>query len=232
MFVQNNERKCLQVEISLTTGYPLGLSTEIMTQWIIMLILAVSGFLLTRNLKTVPNKKQAALEKLYVTVESLVKNTMGESYTNFIPYVGSLIIYLLCLNYTGLIGIKPPTQNLSVTAALGLTTFMTIHYTAIKRNGLLGYAKGYSHPFIVMLPINVMERVMLPVSLALRLFGNMLAATLLVDMVYKALAKIAGIAQIGLPIIVHSYFDVFDGTIQMLVFTMLTMIQIKLVSEE
>lgn len=216
----------------MTTGYPLGLSTEIVTQWIIMLILAVSGFLLTRNLKNVPDKKQAALEKLYVTVESLVKNTMGESYTNFIPYVGSLIIYLLCLNYTGLIGIKPPTQSLSVTAGLGLTTFMTIHYTAIKRNGILGYSKGYAHPFAVMLPINIMERVMLPVSLALRLFGNMLAATLLVDMVYKALAGVASIAQIGLPIIVHSYFDVFDGTIQMLVFTMLTMIQIKLVSEE
>ena len=83
MFVQNNERKCLKVEISLTTGYRFGLSPEIVTQWIIMLILAVSGFLLTRNLKTVPDKKQAALEKLYITVESLVKNTMGESYTNF-----------------------------------------------------------------------------------------------------------------------------------------------------
>lgn len=220
------------MEISLTTGYPLGLSSEIVTQWVIMLFLAIGGFLLTRNLKNVPDKKQAALEKLYVTIESVVKSTMGESYTNFIPYVGSLIIYLLCMNFTGLIGIKPATQSLSVTAGLGLTTFMTIHYTAIKRNGLFDYAKGYAHPFIVMLPINIMERVMLPVSLALRLFGNMSAATLLVDMVYEALAGVASIAQIGLPIIVHSYFDVFDGTIQMLVFSMLTMIQIKLVSEE
>lgn len=221
-----------EVEISLTTGFPLGISSEIVTQWIIMLVLAIGGFLLTRNLKSIPDKRQAALEKLYVTVESLVKSTMGDSYMNFIPYIGSLIVYLLCLNFTGLIGIKPPTQSLSVTAGLGITTFMTIQYTAIKRNGLLGYAKGYAHPFIVMLPINIMERIMLPVSLALRLFGNMLAATLLVDLVYESLAKVAGVAQIGLPIIVHSYFDVFDGSIQMLVFTMLTMIQIKLVAEE
>lgn len=218
--------------IYLTTGFPLGISSEIVTQWIIMLVLSIGAFLLTRNLKSIPDKKQAALEKLYVTVESLVKNTMGDSYTNFIPYIGSLMIYLLCLNFTGLIGIKPPTQSLSVTFGLGLTTFMTIHYTAIKRNGFLGYTKGYAHPFIVMLPINIMERVMLPVSLALRLFGNMLAATLLIDLVYESLAEIANIAQLGLPIIVHSYFDVFDGSIQMLVFTMLTMIQIKLVSEE
>ena len=220
------------MEISWTTGSPFWLSSEIVTQWVIMLVLAISGFLLTRNLKSIPDKKQAALEKLYVTVESVVKSTMGDSYTNFIPYVGSLIIYLLCLNFTGLIGLKPPTQSLSVTAGLGLTTFMTIHYTAKKRNGLLGYAKGYAHPFVVMLPINIMERVMLPVSLALRLFGNMLAATLLIDLVYESLAEIANIAQLGLPIIVHSYFDVFDGSIQMLVFTMLTMIQIKLVAEE
>jgi len=221
-----------EVEISLTTGFPLGISSEIVTQWIIMLVLAIGGFLLTRNLKSIPDKRQAALEKLYVTVESLVKSTMGDSYMNFIPYIGSLIVYLLCLNFTGLIGIKPPTQSLSVTAGLGITTFMTIQYTAIKRNGLLGYAKGYAHPFIVMLPINIMERIMLPVSLALRLFGNMLAATLLVDLVYESLAEVASVAQIGLPIIVHSYFDVFDGSIQMLVFTMLTMIQIKLVAEE
>jgi F-type H+-transporting ATPase subunit a len=77
-----------------------------------------------------------------------------------------------------------------------------------------------------MLPINIMERVMLPISLALRLFGNMLAATLVVELVYGALPKI------GLPIIAHAYFDLFDGTIQMLVFSMLTMIQIKLIAEE
>ena len=68
---------------------------------------------------------------------------------------------------------------------------------------------------------------MLPVSLALRLFGNMLAATILVDLVYEALGNFA----IGIPIIVHGYFDLFDGTIQMLVFSMLTMIQIKLTAE-
>ena len=137
------------------------------------------------------------------------------------------MIYLIFLNFMGLIGIKPPTQDLSVTIGLALTTFIAIHYTAIKRNGFGGYLKGYIHPFAFMAPINFMERVMLPVSLALRLFGNMLAATILVDLVYEVLGHFA----IGLPIIVHGYFDVFDGTIQMLVFSMLTMIQIKLTAE-
>ena len=137
------------------------------------------------------------------------------------------MVYLIFLNFMGLIGIKPPTQDLSVTVGLAITTFVTIHYTAIKRNGFGKYLIGYAHPFAFMTPINVMERVMLPVSLALRLFGNMLAATILVDLVYEALGHFA----IGIPIIVHGYFDLFDGTIQMLVFSMLTMIQIKLTAE-
>ncbi len=214
------------MEVLFTTGLPLGLSNEIIVQWVIMLLLTVIGIFLTKDLKRIPDKKQAALEKIYVSIQSLISNTMGESYEGFVPYIGTLIIYLLCMNFTGLIGIAPPTQSLSVTFGLGLTTFMAIHFNAIRRNGPGGYLKGYAHPFIVMLPINIMERVMLPISLALRLFGNMYAATLLVDLVYESLPRL------GLPIIAHAYFDLFDGTIQMLVFSMLTMIQIKLTAEE
>lgn len=208
--------------------FTLDITTSVIVQWVIIAILGIGSFLLTRNLKEKPDKKQAALEKIYITVESVVTNTMGESYLRFIPYIGSLMVYLIFLNFMGLIGIKPPTQDLSVTVGLAITTFITIHYTAIKRNGFGKYLKGYVHPFAFMVPINVMERVMLPVSLALRLFGNMLAATILVDLVYEALGHFA----IGIPIIVHGYFDLFDGTIQMLVFTMLTIVYIKIISDE
>lgn len=207
--------------------FTLDISTSIVIQWVIIAILGIGSFLLTKNLKEKPDKKQAALEKIYDTVKSVVTSTMGESYLSFVPYIGSLMIYLIFLNFMGLIGIKPPTQDLSVTVGLAITTFVTIHYNAIKRNGFGRYLKGYTEPFAFMTPINIMERVMLPVSLALRLFGNMLAATILVDLVYEALGHFA----IGIPIIVHGYFDLFDGTIQMLVFSMLTMIQIKLTAE-
>lgn len=212
-------------------NFPVDIIPEVIVQWIIIIAVSITAYLLTKNLKQKPNKKQAALEKLYETVKSLVSNTMGESYVGFVPYVGSLILYLLLLNFTGLVGIKPPTQNLSVTIGLAITTFVIINFTAIKRNGIGKYLKGLGHPFIGMLPINIMERVMLPVSLSLRLFGNMLAATILVDLVYDKLGHIATVAQIGLPIVVHGYFDLFDGTIQMLVFTMLTIINIKTITE-
>ena len=68
--------------------------------------------------------------------------------------------------------------------------------------------------------------------MALRLFGNMLAATLLISLIYQGLSSINFFAQIGLPIVAHAYFDLFDGTIQMLVFTMLTVVYIKIISDE
>ncbi len=210
----------------------MNITSAIIVQWVIILILGIGSFLLTRNLKQKPGKIQAALEKLYETIESLVTETMGETYESFIPYIGTLIIYLLMLNFTGLIGIEPPTKDLSITIGFALSTFLVIHVNAIKRNGPAEYVKGYAKPFAVMLPINIMEKVVLPVSLSLRLFGNMLAASILVNLVYEALGSVAIVAQIGLPIIVHGYFDLFDGTIQMLVFTMLTMINIKLTAEE
>ena len=76
-----------------------------------------------------------------------------------------------------------------------------------------------------------MERFIFPLSLSLRLIGNMVAATVVIELVYQALGSIGMLAQFGLPIFVHGYFDLFDGTIQMIVFAMLTMINIKVTAE-
>lgn len=212
-------------------SFSLIIGKAIIWQWVVILILGISAFLLTRNLKKQPTKKQVVLETLYTTVENLVKSNMGESYISYIPYIGTLMIYLLVMNLLGLVGIEPPTANISVTAGLAISTFIVINVTAIKRNGVLNYMKAFAQPYALMLPINIMERVIVPLSLALRLFGNMVAATLLVELLYSGLEQITFIAGIGLPIIAHGYFDLFDGVIQMIVFTMLTMINIKVTSE-
>ncbi|MGL5152556.1 MAG: F0F1 ATP synthase subunit A [Clostridium sp.] len=212
-------------------GFEVLITRDIVVQWVVILALGIISYFITRNLKRVPNKRQAAIEYVYTSIKNLVITNMGEEYLSYIPYVGSLMIYLTVLNLLGLVGVIPPTQNLNVTIALALSSFIVIQYTAIRRNGPLGYAKGFGEPYLAMIPLNIMERVILPVSLALRLFGNMLAATILLELLYEALGGIGPIAQLGLPIIAHGYFDIFDGTIQMLVFTMLTMINIKLTAE-
>jgi len=212
-------------------GITINITSSILIQWCVILILGIGAFLLTRNLKLKPNKTQSALEKLYQGIRDLQVGIMGEEYESFLPYIGTLMIYLLVLNLTGLVGVIPPTADLSVTVSLAFTSFLVVNLNAIKKHGIAAYGRGFMHPYAFMLPINIMERFVLLISLSLRLFGNMMAAVVLVELVYHALGSIGMLAQFGSPIIVHAYFDLFDGALQMIVFSMLTMINIKVIAE-
>lgn len=210
---------------------PIDITVNLVIQWIIMILLIGVALYFSKNLKEVPDKKQTVIESFVQFIRNLVDENMGDGYKTFVPFVGTISVYLLAMNFTGLIGLKPPTQSYSVALSMGIITFLVIQGYTIKRLGLLHYFAGYGKPFAVMLPINLLERVMLPVSLSLRLFGNMFAATYIMSMAYGSLDKIGWIAQIGLPIPLHLYFDVFDGTIQMVIFLMISMINIKVIVE-
>jgi F-type H+-transporting ATPase subunit a len=212
-------------------NFPIEIGIEIIVQWVIVFILGVTAYFLTKNLKRVPNKKQTVLETLYVFIKELIVQNMGNEYLSFMPYLGTLIIYLVFMNLTGLIGIKPPTNNINVTSALALISFFVIQVNAIKKSGFGHYFTGFGSPYLAMLPLNIVERFILPITLSLRLYGNMVAAVILIDLVYNALSNFALISQIGIPVIIHGYFDLFDGILQAYVFTLLTMINIKLIAE-
>ena len=205
---------------------------EAVIQLVIILFIGILAWYATKDLKSKPQtKKQVVVEYLYNLIKNVVDSNMGEEYRDVIPFIGTLAIFMLVMNLTGLVGIAAPTKNFSVTIALSLIVFVFIQVYTIKKRGIKGYFGGYAEPMAVMLPINILERVMLPISLALRLFGNILAATVLVELVYKGLSSLAWIAEIGLPIPLHAYFDIFDGAIQMVIFVMLTMINTKITVE-
>lgn len=205
---------------------------EAIIQLVIVLLIGILAWWATKDLKRRPTgKKQVVVEYIYTTIQNVVNANMGEQYGDMIPFIGTLAVFIVTMNLLGLVGITPVTNNFSVTLALGLISFVVIQGYTMKKIGIGHYFLGYGQPMLMMLPINVIERVMLPVSLSLRLFGNILAASFLVELVYESLDKIAWIAQIGLPVPLHAYFDIFDGCIQMVIFVMLTMINIKIVSE-
>jgi len=212
-------------------GYSIGIAHSIVVQWGIIAIVAFLCIYLTRNLKIIPDKKQNIIEIVMDSINNLVKDNMGEEYMGFVPYVGTIAIFLVFMNLTGLIGIKPPTVDYSVALALALITFIVVQWFAIKKIGLGHYFKGYTEPYAFILPINLIERVMLPVSLSFRLFGNMTAGVVIIDLAYKSLGSLNGFAQLLLPIPLHFYFDLFDGIIQMVIFVMLTMVNIKVIAE-
>ena len=115
------------------------------------------------------------------------------------------------------------------------TTLQTISFerlqAPIKKHGFKKYFKGYAFPAWIVTPINILERIILPVSLALRMFGNVFAATLLVELAYEALEHTSIFLAIGIPVPLHAYFDIFDGFIQTTIFVILTMINIKIITE-
>lgn len=204
---------------------------EVAMQWITILIIAIVSIWATRNMKLRPNKKQVVVEYIYTTLRSVVTTNMGEEFLDILPFIGSLAVFLLFMNFTGLFGFPVPTKSFSVTVGLALITFYMVQYYTISKYGLKSYFKGYTFPVAIITPINILERIMLPVSLALRLFGNILAATFLVELCYEALGHIGFIAQLAIPIPLHAYFDIFDGGIQTIIFIMLTMINIKMIAE-
>lgn len=205
---------------------------EAIIQLVLVLLIGILAWWATKDLKRRPTgKKQVLVEYIYTTIQNVVNANMGEQYGDMIPFIGTLAVFIVTMNLLGLVGITPVTNNFSVTLALGLISFVVIQGYTMKKIGIGHYFLGYGQPMLMMLPINVIERVMLPLSLSLRLFGNILAASFLVELVYESLDKIAWIAQIGLPVPLHAYFDIFDGCIQMVIFVMLTMINIKITVE-
>jgi F-type H+-transporting ATPase subunit a len=207
------------------------ITTSILAQWIIIIVLAILAKILTSNLKKVPDKRQSALEIIYEAIVNLVKDNMGKEYVSFIPYVGTLAIFILLMNLTPLVAVEAPTSDLSVAVGLALISFVVVQYNAIKKVGIKHYLTAFTEPVLPLLPLNIIERIVLPVSLSLRLFGNMTAGAVVLSMVYAGLSHLAVFAQLAIPVPLHFFFDIFDGSIQMIVFVMLTMMNIKIVAE-
>lgn len=217
-------------EIPIIGGVPI--TETITTTWIIMAVLIVSSIILTRNLNRIPRGIQNVLEMLVGGVYGLTEETMGKDKVSFAPYIGTLMLYLAIANLVGLIGIRPPTADLNMTLALALITFFMIHFNGIRRKGILGYLKGFTEPFFLLTPINLIGEVATPISLSFRLFGNLTGGSIIMALVYSALAAgttaLLGIdipiLQLGIPAVLHVYFDMFSGLLQTFIFAMLTMV--------
>lgn len=212
-------------------NFPVNITVGIISQWVIIAIIATMSYIFTRKLTLKPGRLQLLAEWFYSTLKNLINNTLEGDYEDIVPFIGTLGIFLLFMNLTGVFGIQPATSDLSVTAGLGLVSFYIVQAYAIRKIGIKHYFIGYTKPNLIMFPFNILEKILLPISLALRLFGNIYAATLLMELIYHSLTGISWFAGIGLPGIASLYFDFFDGTIQTVIFVVLTMVNIKLTAE-
>ncbi len=199
----------------------LGVSSTITTTWIIMAVLIAFAVIGTRKFSLVPSGIQNVVELIVDGLNGLTETTMGKDKMGFAPYMGTLALFLAIANLCGLLGFRPPTADLNTTFALSLITFCMIQYFGVKSKGLGTYLKGFMEPFFFMLPLNIIGELANPVSLAFRLFGNILGGVIIMYLLYN-------VAPIVVPVIPHMYFDVFSGIIQTFIFVMLSMVFVSM----
>ena len=208
---------------------PVEITGTIVTMWVIMAILVVLSILATRNMKDVPGPLQNLAEQAVGKLHGYYEGILGPKVANkYFPVLATLFIFIIVSNYSGLIpgaghykAFKVPTANLSVTAALAIIGFFTIHTVGVKERGVGGYLKSF---LSVMLPLTIVEQFVRPFSLALRLFGNLYGEEMVTEQLY-------GIFPILVPILMNVLSLLFC-LIQALVFTMLLSIYISEAAEE
>lgn len=213
-------------------GLNIPISETVTTTWAIMIVLTLFAYFGTRKLEKVPRGFQIIIEAIVGGLNGVVKQTMGEDKMRFAPYIGSLFLFFVCSNLvtlTGLFG-KSPTTDLNTTLAWALMTFCMIHYNGVKSKGLGGYLKGFLDPMPAMLPLNIIGELATPISLSFRPFGNILGGSVIMALLYQFLTYLSGMIGIGIPIlgvgvpaVLHIYFDLFSGVLQSFIFIMLTM---------
>jgi F-type H+-transporting ATPase subunit a len=207
------------------------INETVIVSWAVMAVLIAGSVLLTRKLRTVPRGSQIFLEAAVEFCNNFSKDQFGKRARVYGPYLGAIFLFILLANLAPVISplsisvlgieppftIKPPTRDINFTAALAVMSILIVFVGGLRARGLTGWFKNLLHPVPMMLPFNLLEYIIRPLSLCLRLFGNILGGFIIMALVEHALP-----VPVIIPAALSVYFDFFDGLIQAVVFTFLT----------
>ena len=203
-------------------GQEVSLTTTHISLLIICLALIFFAVIVRLKLKDTggkPGALQNAAELIVEMLDGMVEGSMGKKGNPYRNYLGTLFVFLLISNLSGLLGLRPPTADYGVTLGLGLITFFIVQWNNVRYNKFGAFTDLFK-PLPFLFPINLIGEIATPISLSLRLFGNVLAGTVIMALIYGLLSKVAFLW----PGVLHVYFDIFSGAIQAYVFCMLTMV--------
>ncbi len=197
------------------------ISKSVVVSWGVMAFLMILTLIMTAGMRVNNiSKRQLIIETAVVKLKSLVRNGLGEEAKEYTPWITTLLIFLGFSNLVGLLGITPATMDLNVTAALALQSIILVQVASIRKHGGIGWIKSFAKPLAMIAPMNILELGIKPLSLCMRLFGNILAATVIMEMLKT-------VVPILVPAVFCIYFDLFDGLLQAYVFVFLTSLYIK-----
>lgn len=208
----------------------INITETIIIEWIVMAIIMILVLFLTHNLKRIPTKKQIIAEAIVKFINGLVIDNMGKKRLHFAPYICGLFSFILFGSLISMTGLRSVTADFNIPVAFAIVTFVLITFYKFKNNGFLGYFKSFAQPVILIAPINILSELATPLSMALRLFGNMVGGMIITMLIYAALGAASSaiglsipLLSIGFPALLSIYFDLFTGCIQSFVFVMLTL---------
>lgn len=194
---------------------------------IVSIVLVVLAIIVNRKIaKSKPEDTPGMLVNIFELaiemLDNMVKGTMGSNAKRFRNWITTIFMFVLLCNVSGLFGLRPPTADYGITFALGVITFFIIHYNGIKANRASHFTSLFKP--LLLSPINIIGEFATPLSLSLRLFGNVMSGTVMMGLIYGLLAPPI---TTGIPAVLHIYFDIFSGCIQAYVFSMLSMVYIS-----
>ena len=198
---------------------PLSITVTVTTTWLIMGLVWLVAWLISRNLRNEPGPLQAAIEGVVLAIEQAVSEVTPRNTRHILPFIGSLWIFLVIANLIGLVpGMHSPTRDLSATAALAILVFLSTHWFGIRIEGVHNYLRHYLTPSPVLLPFHIISEISRTVALAVRLFGNIMSlemAALLILLVAGFLAPV--------PILM---LHIIEALVQAYIFGMLALIYV------
>lgn len=208
----------------------LDVTGEVVTMWIILSVITVLSLIIKKTLRQRPGKLQNIIETAIEYLDNFFSDILGKKKARkYFTFLASLFIFIIFANYSGLIPgvgltdyVKAPTASLSVTAGLGIITFLFLQISGL-RHSVKHYFKRFVSPMFFMLPLLLLDEIIKPASLALRLYGNIFGEETVIHQLYD-------IIPIGVPVVMMALSLLFCA-LQAMVFTMLVSIYLDEVTE-
>jgi len=193
---------------------PVAITRPVVTTWAIIAALALVCRFATRHLVIVPGNRQAVLEGIVTGIADQIEDVIRRDARPFLPLLGTLFIFLVVANLSGVIpGVEAPTGKLETPAAMALIVFFSVHVFGIRARGLRGYLASFAEPKLVMLPLNILSEITRTFSLMVRLFGNVMSGEFFIGLVVALAGLFVPIPLMALEILV--------GLVQAYIFSVL-----------
>ena len=224
--ILKSDKTAIPIDIGIGPPGFFNITKSVVISWGIILVWLIICLILTHNMSVDKvSKRQRLAEFIVIKLREVATGMLGEEGAQYADYIITVLLYLALANLSGLLGLTPPTMDLNVTVALALMSIVLVEAAGIRKKGPRKWLRSFREPLAVILPMNILELGIRPLSLCMRLFGNIMGATVIMELI-----KV--VVPIFVPAILSIYFDLFDGLIQAYVFCFLTSLYIAEATEE